>query len=162
MPMPQLSRWILLAFIALFAGRLIVQTIANVPPPPAQLTAEQDHHRILDLLHITSLRRGPDGDPKSPHAANLGESKVATPTNLPDPLLLKSGKKVSSAKVWWKQRRPEVVEDFDREIYGRIPPSIPNVNWQVTSTAREMNEGVPVITKKMTTPHTRRSRLISN
>jgi hypothetical protein len=91
MPMPQLSRWILLALIAPFAGHFVVQTIANVPPPPAQLTAEQDHQRILDLLHITSLRRGPDGDPKSPNAANFDETKVATRINLPDPLLLKSG-----------------------------------------------------------------------
>jgi hypothetical protein len=76
MPMPQLSRWILLAFIALFAGRFVGQTITNVPPPPAQLTAEQDHQRILDLLHITSLRRGPDGDPKSPHALILTSRRL--------------------------------------------------------------------------------------
>jgi len=43
----------------------------NNLPPPVQLTAEQDHQRLLDLLHITALRRGPDGDPKSPNAANV-------------------------------------------------------------------------------------------
>jgi hypothetical protein len=58
--------------------------------PPVQLTREQDHQRLMDLLHISELRRGPDGDPTSPDAANFDESKV-TPYRLPDPLVLKSG-----------------------------------------------------------------------
>ena len=115
---------------------------------PAQLTAEQDHRRILRLLHVTALRRGPDGDPKSPNAANIDESKVP-PYALPDPLILKNGQKVTSAEVWWKERRPEIVEDFDREIYGRAPKDPPKVNWELTGTARENNGGAPVITKKL-------------
>jgi (4-O-methyl)-D-glucuronate---lignin esterase len=126
MPIPQFRRWILLVLIAQpFAGNFALQTIPSGPPPPLQLTAEQDHQRILNLLHITSLRRGPDGDPKSPHAANLDESKATTYTNLPNPLLLKSGKRVRTAKIWWQERRSEIVEDFDREIYGRVPPTHP-------------------------------------
>ena len=117
-------------------------------PPPVQLTAEQDHQRLLDLLHITALRRGPDGDPKSPNAANVDESKVP-PYSLPDPLVLKNGKKVKTAKMWWKQRRPEIVEDFDREIYGRVPKNTPKVNWEVTSTTQEKTGDVPVITKTL-------------
>src|SRR6185312_5646548 len=52
-------------------------------------------------------------------------------------------------EMWWNQRRPEIVEYFDREIYGRVPKDTPKVNWEVTSTARETNGGVPVITKKL-------------
>jgi hypothetical protein len=121
--------------------------VSNLPPP-VQLTAEQDHQRLLDLLHITALRRGPDGDPKSPNAANADESKVA-PYSLPDPLVLKNSKKVKTAEMWWKQRRPEIVEDFDREIYGRVPNNTPKVNWEVTSTSQEKNGDVPVITKTL-------------
>lgn len=117
-------------------------------PPPVQLTAEQDHQRLLDVLHITQLRRGPDGDPKSPNAANVEESKVPA-YSLPDPLVLKNGKKVKTAQMWWKQRRPEIVEDFDSEIYGRVPTNTPKVNWQVTSTTQEKNGDVPVITKTL-------------
>src|SRR5580658_689147 len=133
------------------AGRMspLIQATANVPTPPAQLTAEQDHQRILDLLHITALRRGPDGDPKSPHAANFEESKVATYASLPDPLVLKNGEKVNSAKVWWNRRRPEIVEDFDSEFYGRLPLNTPKVNWEVTSTVSEKNGDVQVITKNI-------------
>jgi (4-O-methyl)-D-glucuronate---lignin esterase len=128
---------------------IAAQATSNAPTPPAQLTAEQDHQRILDLLHITAQRRGPDGDPKSPHAANLDESKATTYTSLPDPLVLKNGKKVKSAKLWWTLRRPEIVEDFDREVYGRVPPNVPKVNWEVTGAASETNGDVPLITKKI-------------
>src|SRR5271168_86710 len=48
------------------------------PAAPVHLTAEQDHQHIMDLLHITSLRRGADGDPKSPNAANYDESKAGS------------------------------------------------------------------------------------
>ena len=102
----------------------------------------------MDLLHITSLRRGPDGDPKSPNAANFDESKV-TPYALPDPLVSNNGKKVKTAKVWWKQRRLEIVEDFDREIYGRVPSNTPKVHWEVISTTKENVGDTPVITKKL-------------
>ena len=51
--------------------------------------------------------------------------------------------------MWWEQRRPEIVEEFDREIYGRAPKVTPKVNWEVTSTAQEMHDDVPVITKKL-------------
>jgi len=104
---------------------------------------------MMDLLHISSLRRGADGDPKSPNAANYDESKANPDLKLPDPLRLKNGKKVTTAKMWWKNRRAEIVEEFDREIYGRVPMNTPKVNWEVVSTAKEMNGDVPVITKKL-------------
>jgi hypothetical protein len=117
--------------------------------PPVHLTAEQDHQRMMDLLHIASLRRGVDGDPKSPHAANYDETKANPYPKLPDALTLKNGKAVKTAKEWWELRRPEIVEDFDREIYGRAPKEMPKVVWEVTSMAREMNSDVPVVTKKL-------------
>ncbi len=113
------------------------------------LTAEQDHQRLLDLLHITSLRRGPDGDPKSPSAANFDESKVGPDLKLPDPLRLNDGEKVTTPEMWWKLRRPEIVEDFDREIYGRVTKNTPKVKWEIAGTVTEENAGIPVITKKL-------------
>ncbi len=118
-------------------------------PPVVHLTAEQDHQRTLDLLHIASLRRGPDGDPKSPNAANFDESKVAPLRNLPDPLTLNSGKKVTSAGVWWRARRPEIVELFDEDVYGRVPPKVPRVHWETKSTINEKVGNISVITKQL-------------
>ena len=64
-------------------------------------------------------------------------------------LILKNGKKVTYAKMWWNQRRAEIVEDFDREIYGRQPTNTPKVTWEVVSTTNETYEGIPVVTKKL-------------
>jgi hypothetical protein len=35
---------------------------------------EKDHQRLMDLLGIKELRRGADGDAKSPFAANYDEA----------------------------------------------------------------------------------------
>ena len=142
--------------ICLFAGITIAAT-TNAPPAAApgfgggdNAAAERDHQRMMDQLHITSLRRGRDGsDPHSPFYANYDEAKANPFPNLPDPLLLKDGQKVTTSEMWWQQRRPEIVEDFDREIYGRVPADVPKVNWKVLSTVRTNNGSVLVITKKL-------------
>jgi hypothetical protein len=146
------SIWLslLLLAVAVYPANAFSQVSAG-RQQPVQLTAEQDHQRLMDLLHIpsTSLRRGADGDPKSANGANYDEAKAGPTSPLPDPLLLKHGKKLTSAKMWWENRRPEIVEDFDREIYGRVPANTPKVHWEVASTTKEMNGGIPVITKKL-------------
>src|SRR5208337_5072514 len=109
---PRSVAWLLgfglVAFCVHAAGRGGGQgapAATNDPAAQMQLAAEQDHQRIMDLLHITAIRRGADGDPNSPNAANYDESKANANASLPDPLVLKDGKKVTSAEIWWKQRR---------------------------------------------------------
>ena len=51
--------------------------------------------------------------------------------------------------MWWKQRRPEIVEDMEREIYGRLPKKIPAVKWTVVISEREMVGRMPVIAKQL-------------
>ncbi|MFZ0744926.1 MAG: hypothetical protein WAM85_11000, partial [Terracidiphilus sp.] len=108
-------------------------------PAPVHLTAEQDRKRMLDLLGVkeSDLRRVPSSDAKSPNATNYDESKANVYTNLPDPLVLKDGKRVTSADIWWRERRPEIVEDFNREIFGYAPANLPKVTWEVVSTTPE-------------------------
>jgi hypothetical protein len=55
---------------------------------------------------------------------------------LPDVLKLDNGKPVKNARQWWKQRRPQIVEHFDREVYGRLPKIVP---WRELDGRR--NEG---------------------
>ena len=117
--------------------------------PPVVATAEEDHRRMMELLGITSLRPGPSGNPTAPDAANTDESKASPYTSLPDPLIMKNGEHVTTAEHWWRERRPEIVEDFDREVYGRVPADVPAVHWEVESTTREMNGTVPVLVKKL-------------
>jgi len=133
---------------SLFLLILSLGPLQNTNLPPAHLTAEQDHQRLLDLLHIQSLRAGPSGDPKLPNAANIDESKVA-PLYLPDPLVLNNGQRVTTAARWWEARRPEIVEEFDREVYGRVPTHTPGVKWEIVSAVTEENAGIPTLTKKL-------------
>jgi hypothetical protein len=104
----------------------------------------------MDLLHITEVRRGREGNDKtSPYFANYDESKANPFPDLPDPLQLKNGKKITKAADWWSKRRPEIVEDFDREIYGRVPKNVPAVKWEVTSSTNGTNGDIPTITKQL-------------
>jgi hypothetical protein len=131
---------------------ILPSALAVQPPltPPVQMTAEQDHKRMMALLNITSLRPGRNGmNPKAKNYANYDESKANPYPNLPDPLILKNGQKVTTAQNWWSLRRPEIVEDFDREIYGRVPKDTPKVNWEVSGTTRDSNGAVPTITKQL-------------
>jgi hypothetical protein len=105
---------------------------------------------MMDLLHITSLRPGANQrEPQGPNGVNFDESKANPYPNLPDPLTLNNGKKVKTAKVWWQQRRPQIVEFFDREIYGRAPKNLPKVKWEVTATTNGTNGDVPIVTKQL-------------
>jgi peptidoglycan/xylan/chitin deacetylase (PgdA/CDA1 family) len=100
-----------------------------------QLATQADYKNMLAQLKIDSTRRGPSGNPSAPNAANVDEAKATTYTTLPDPLTLKNGQKVKDAKTWWNKRRPEIAEDFDREIYGRVPKNTPKVTWEIVSTS---------------------------
>ncbi|MVN22533.1 acetylxylan esterase [Mucilaginibacter sp. HMF7410] len=105
---------------------------------------------MMDKLNIKALRPGADGNnPNAPNAANYDEAKANPYPNLPEALVLKDGKKVTTAKEWWNKRRPEIKEDFDREIYGRVPKNVPKVTWEVASVTDTTNGGVPVIVKKL-------------
>ena len=142
-------RVILLSLLLMFDLTGWLQNTSSLPPP-VTLTTQQDHQRTMELLKITSLRRGADGrNPDAPNAANYDESKANPYPTLPDPLTLKNGKKVTTTRVWWNQRRAEIIEDFDREIYGRLPRNVPGVRWEVTGTKNEVRGDVPVITKEL-------------
>ncbi len=111
--------------------------------------SQLDYQNMLDQLHIDSTRPGPSGNPQAPNAANADESKATVYTSLPNPLILNNGQPVTTAKIWWDQRRPEIVEYFDREIYGRVPHHTPKVTWEVVSVTRDTSNHVPAITKKL-------------
>lgn len=114
-----------------------------------QAASEKDHRRMMDLLGIKQLRNPGASDAKSPNAVNYDEAKANVYPNLPDPLLKKNGKRVTTAEVWWRERRPEIVEDYDREILGRPPANLPAVTWQVVSATPETIGDVAVITKRL-------------
>jgi hypothetical protein len=147
----QLLRWFV--GLALFVAVVVPLVRGDDPPKPADpkdlpkpltLTAAEDHKRMLEQLKITSLRRGP-----SSKDTNYDESKANPYPRLPDPLVLKNGKPVTTAEMWVKERRPEIVEDFDREVYGRVPKETPKVKWEVTSTKEQTVGEVDVVVKQL-------------
>src|SRR4051794_37440831 len=120
------------------------------PPPRALLTAQQDHRLMMDRLKIKELRPGANpNNPKAPNAVNYDEAKANPYPRLPDPLVCQDGTKVTTAEQWWKKRRPEIVEDFDREVYGRVPRDVPKVTWEVTATEKQTVGDIPAVTKRL-------------
>ncbi len=114
-----------------------------------QQATQADYKNMLAQLHIDSTRRGPSGNPSASNAANIDESKASPYTSLPDPLVLKNGKRVKDAKTWWNKRRPEVVEEFDREIYGRVPKNTPAVAWELVNTIDTAFGNIKAVTKNL-------------
>ena len=118
-------------------------------PDPKNWTAEQDHQNMMDQLGIKALRPGPSGNEKDPNHANYDESKANPFPDLPDALTLKNGKKVTTAEIWWKQRRLEIVEDFEREVVGRVPKTVPTVTWSVASSETAVIASHPVLKQQL-------------
>ena len=104
---------------------------------------------MMDQLGIKALRPGPSGTETAPNHANYDEATANPYPTLPAILTLKNGKKVTTPAMWWNQRRPEIVEDFDREVLGRVPKNVPKVTWTVTRTVDAMVGSRAVVGKQL-------------
>lgn len=92
---------------------------------------------VLLLAGVNSLANEPESWRASPEIAksyarmrrgrglNFDESKVP-PYKLPELLKMLDGAKVSNAKIWTDKRRPEILELFKKEMYGRAPLERPD------------------------------------
>lgn len=118
-------------------------------PKPVNFTAQQDQQNMMQQLGIKQLRPGPSGNETAPNHANYDESKANPCPELPDVLTTNAGKKVTSADMWWKDRRPELVAAIEKELYGKLPSKIPNVSWTVKVTDREFIGRTPAIVKQL-------------
>jgi len=104
-----------------------------------------DFQNMLDQLGIKKMRPGRDG-----RAKDTSDEATANPyhESMPDVLTCKDGTKVDSADQW-PRRRAEILEDFEREVYGRIPQNVPQVRWDVASTTEGESRGIATITKSL-------------
>jgi hypothetical protein len=59
------------------------------------------------------------------------------------------GRAVTTPDLWWKVRRPEIVEAMSREVYGFVPAKTPKVTWTVKVTDHEHIGFIPVIAKHL-------------
>src|SRR5688572_2362568 len=139
----------LAALVVIAAAGTTLRGQQGAQPEPKNWTTAEDHQNMMAQLGIRKLRPGPSGNANAPNQANYDEALANPYPNLPDVLTLKNGRKVTSADTWWKQRRPEIAEEFDREVLGRVPKNVPKVVWTVTSTARATIAGHEVVGKQL-------------
>ena len=157
----------------LFSLSLLPATLCAQAPSPAPPTASaaptnpfllspeerarldqlsrEDHEDMLRQLGITKLRPGANGRAAAgePGAANYDLAKANPYPDWPDALTLKDGHKVTTAETWWRRRRPEIAEDFEREVYGRVPAGVPKVAWRVAETVETTVGGRPVVARRV-------------
>src|SRR5689334_24102360 len=123
-----LERWLKGIVSAIAISTLVLGTQSSsigqtsTTPSHIVMTSQQDRQRMMDQLKITMFPSGPGA-----YLATTYDEKTANPyPNLPDPLTFNNGYKVKTA-AQWRKRRVEIVELFDREVYGRRPKNIPKV-----------------------------------
>ena len=138
--------------VAMSVGTLCAQTAArsDADTAPLNWTTQQDHQNMKDQLGIKALRPGPSGRDGATNSANYDVTKANPYPNLPEVLTSKNGQKVTTADQWWKQRRPEIIEDFEREIIGRVPQKVPKVTWMIATQAMDRVVGeIPVNARQL-------------
>jgi hypothetical protein len=125
-------------FVSLCAALAATVSTVWALPVSAQRTAAQDHRLMLDQLHIASVRPGFSGDETAANHANYDADKANPFPDYPDPLKMDDGTSVATAQQWWTQRRPQIVEAFEREVVGRIPANVPRVTWSEVASESEV------------------------
>ena len=123
--------------------------LAQTPCTPVTFTADQDHQNMMDQLGIKTLRPGWSGNENAPNHANYDESKANPYPNVPDPLTMNDGQKVTTPEMWWKDRRPQLIDMYSKYVYGFVPANVPKVTWTVTAVDHEMIGFTPVIAKDL-------------
>jgi hypothetical protein len=141
------STGLLLAFALVFG---LAHPVSAQPPGMAEMQAatRKDHQNMMEQLGITKLRPGKNADVKADNAANYNEELANPYPDLPEALTLANGEKVTTPEQW-QARRGEIIEDFEREVYGRVPKDVPSVKWEVKSTTEKKIGDIDVIEKQL-------------
>src|SRR5215813_6565065 len=139
-----------------FVVVLLALTLAAPTPSDAQIKGKtplpdfipagyDDYQNMLEQLGIKKMRSGRDARVK-----DTSDEATANPykDTMPDLMTFKDGTKVQTADQWPK-RRAEIVEDFEREVYGRVPKNVPKVKWDVTRTDEGESGGIATVTKTL-------------
>jgi hypothetical protein len=132
-----------------YRANTITPAAVDTGQQPKEWTAVEDHRQMMEQLGIRSLRPGPSGNEQAPNHANYDEALANPFPKLPEVLTLTDGRKVTNADNWWKLRRPEIVEDFEREVLGRVPKAVPKVTWSVVATTETTIGTHPVLGRQL-------------
>jgi hypothetical protein len=73
-------------------------------------------------------------------ATNYDEDQVGRYT-LPDPFVCNDGTRATNAETWFAKRRPEILESYRSEIFGRSPDAGTNVAFNIWEAATNALDG---------------------
>ncbi|MEM7146222.1 MAG: acetylxylan esterase [Verrucomicrobiota bacterium] len=76
-----------------------------------------------------------------PAGFNYEESMVPEYT-LPDPLVDETGDAITTADDWAQPRRPELLDLFASEVYGRLPNNLPDPAFNIASSDPNALDGI--------------------
>ncbi|MBV9882945.1 MAG: hypothetical protein JO276_08055 [Sphingomonadaceae bacterium] len=122
---------------------------AQPPAPERNAATQRDYQATLQRLGLrqADLRPGVDGFNRSaPNAVNRDEAAVGTVAPLPPLLVDAAGRPVTNAGAW-RRRRREIMELFDREMYGRVPATAPAIHWELERVENRQLGGVALVTR---------------
>lgn len=115
-----------------------------------QKVTEADYAAMVKELGIGTPRPGRDPNNADVSRQPNYDELMANPyVQYPEALVTFDGKKVKNAKEWKKVRRPELVNYFEEEVYGRIPAEVPAVNWKVVKEDKIDMDGIACINRTL-------------
>jgi hypothetical protein len=145
----RLARGVLQAAVLLAVGLLAPASGPaqdNKGKRPDFIPADYDDYQdMLSRLGVKKVRQGRDGRGK-----DTSDERTANPykDSMPDLMTFKDKTKVTTADQWPK-RRAEIVEEFERQVYGRVPRNVPKVKWEVTRTVEGESGDIAIVTKTL-------------
>ena len=143
------------AFTAASPAQTPGTTLAACPSStaknPANAAAIAERDRELKVLGIKQMKPAVGAfDIGKPCNANYDETLANPYPKLPDPLTTRAGEHVTAASQWRRDRRPEIAELLQSQVYGFVPDNVPTVTWKVTRTLQHSIGGIAVVIKELT------------
>lgn len=101
-------------------GRSVIGNTYDAPHIEPWMKETAQHCAHMAVLEPEKINRtGP-----ARHVPNYDVAKVFDYT-LPDPLVMGDGTKVTSPEQWYQSRRPELLDIFRKQMFGRAPDTVP-------------------------------------
>lgn len=115
-------------------------------PAAAQQKADADsvslyEHTLENVTHPDKVRKASQWlDEYYSQSITTDEAEVPD-YKLPDPLIRVDGQVISDTSTWVSVRRPEILEMFEKQVYGRVPEFEYDMEFEVRSTETEALDG---------------------
>ncbi len=141
---------LIIALTLLLTGVASAQGGRSVDRDSLNRVTMADYEDMKAKIGVRETKPRRDGQAEDPALRpNYDELKANPFPFYPDPFVTFDGRKVRNARMWYKVRKPELKEVFEREVYGRIPDNVPAVDWEVVREYDEELEGMPIVIREL-------------